>query len=148
MPFIENKKAGFDYEFLDTFEAGAELFGFEVKAIRKGMGNLEGARVMIRGGEAFLVGATVSPYQTKNTPDSYDPERTRKLLLNKKEISTLAGAESQKGLTIVPKKWYNRNRKVKLEVAVAKHKKKYDKRQTLKERDTKRQIERTLKNQY
>ena len=147
MAFIENKKIHLEYELLETFEAGAELFGFEVKAIKKGMGSLEGARIMVRGGEAFLVGASISPYQQKNTPPSYDPERSRRLLLNKKEIAQLADAESQKGLTIVPKKWYNTNRKVKLEIAVAKHKKKYDKRQTLKERDTKRAIERTLKNQ-
>lgn len=148
MAFIENKKARLEYEFLGTFEAGAELFGHEVKAIKKGMGNLEGARIMVRGGEAFLAGATISAYQQKNTPESYDPERTRRLLLNKKEIVELAGAEGQKGLTIVPIKWYNSKRKLKLEITVARHKKKYDKRQTLKERDTKRQIERTLKNEY
>lgn len=147
MAYIENKKARFDFEFLETFEAGVELLGHEVKAIRKGMGSLEGARIVVRGGEAFLVGATVSPYQTKNTPKSYDSERARRLLLNKKEIATIADAESKKGLTIIPIKWYNSNRKIKLEVAVARHKKKYDKRTALKERDEKRQIERTLKNQ-
>jgi SsrA-binding protein len=147
MAFIENKKVRLEYEFLETFSAGAELLGFEVKAIRNGMGSLEGARIMVRGGEAFLVSASISAYQQKNTPESYDPERTRKLLLNKKEIIALAGAEGEKGLTIVPVKWYNSNRKVKLELAIARHKKKYDKRQTLKERDTKRAIERTLKNQ-
>lgn len=147
MSFIENKKARLNFEILDTYEAGAELLGFEVKAIRSGMGNLEGARVMVRGGEAFLVGATITPYQVKNTPKSYDPERTRRLLLNKKELVTLAENEGKKGLTIVPIKWYNKNRKIKLEVAIARHKKKYDKRESLKARDTKRQIDRTLKNQ-
>jgi len=147
MAFIENKKARFEYEFLETLEAGAELFGFEVKAIRKGMGSLEGARILVRGGEAFLVGATVSSYQQKNTPASYEPERSRRLLLNRKEIETVASAEGKKGLTIIPLKWYNRGRKVKIEIAVAHHKKKYDKRAALKERDTKRDIERTLKNQ-
>lgn len=146
MSFIENKKARLEYEFLETYEAGASLSGHEVKAIKKGMGSLDGARVMVRGGEAFLVGASISPYQTKNTPDSYDTERSRRLLLNKKELIGLAEYEGQKGLTIVPIKWYNSNRKVKLEIAVARHKKKYDKRQTLKERDVKRDIERTLKN--
>jgi SsrA-binding protein len=148
MAFIENKKVRFDYELLEPLEAGAELYGHEVKAIKKGMGSLEGARVMIRGGEAFLVGATISPYQEKNTPDSYNPERSRRLLLTKKQIATLAGLESQKGLTIVPIKWYNSNKKVKIEISVARRKKKYDKRETLKARDTKRTIERTLKNQY
>lgn len=147
MALIENKKARLNFEILDTYEAGAELLGFEVKAIRNGMGNLEGAHVVVRGGEAFLVGATVTPYQVKNTPKSYDPERTRRLLLNKKELIVLAESEGQKGLTIVPIKWYNKSRKIKLEVAVARHKKKYDKRETLKERDTKRQIQRHLKNQ-
>ena len=147
MAFIETKKVRLEYELLETFESGAELFGYEVKAIKNGMGSLEGARVMVRGGEAFLVGATISPYQEKNTPDSYDTERSRRLLLNKKEIEQIAGAESKKGLTIVPIKWYNTNRRVKIEIAIARHKKKHDKRQTLKERDTKRQIERTLKNQ-
>lgn len=148
MAFIENKKARFDFEILDTFEAGAELFGHEVKAIKEHMGSLEGARVVVRGGEAYLVGARISPYQTNNTPKSYDPERSRKLLLSKKEIIEVASAESKKGLTLIPLKWYNTRRKVKLEVAVARHKKKYDKRSALKERDEKRAIERTLKNEY
>lgn len=148
MAFIENKKARFDFEILDTFEAGAELFGHEVKAIKEHMGSLEGARVVVRGGEAYLVGARVSPYQTNNTPKNYDPERSRKLLVSKKEIAELAAAESKKGLTLLPLKWYNNRRKVKLEIAVARHKKKYDKRATLKERDEKRAIQRTLKNEY
>lgn len=148
MALIENKKARFDFELLETYEAGAELFGFEVKALRNSMGNLEGARVVVRGGEAFLVGATISPYQQKNTPGHYDPERSRRLLLGKKEIAALADLESQRGLTLVPIKWYNNKRRVKLQIAVAKRKKKYDKRETLKKRDTKRQIDRTLKNEY
>lgn len=148
MALIENKKARFEYEILETHEAGAELFGFEVKAIRAGMGNLEGARVVVRGGEAFLVGATVSPYQQKNTPGSYEPGRSRRLLLTKKELEGLLATESQRGLTLVPIKWYSKNRRIKLEVGVGKRKKKYDKRATLKERDTKRHIDRTLKNEY
>lgn len=147
MAYIENKKARFDFEFLETFEAGVELLGHEVKAIRKGMGSLEGARVVVRGGEAFVIGAAISPYQTKNTPKSYDSERARRLLLNKKEIAGIADAEGKKGLTIIPIKWYNHKGKIKLEIAIARHKKKYDKRTALKERDTKRQIDRTLKNQ-
>jgi SsrA-binding protein len=148
MTLIENKKAHFDYEIVETYEAGASLVGHEVKALRAGKGSLEGARVGVRGGEAFLIGATIQPYQVGNTPKSYDPERTRKLLLSKKEIVTLADAEGQKGLTIVPLKWYNHNRKLKLAIAIARHKKKYDKRASLKERDTKREIGRTLKNEY
>lgn len=146
MAFIENKKARFDYDILETFEAGVELMGHEVKAIKKGMGSLEGARVVVRGGEAYLLGATITPYQTKNTPKGYDKERTRKLLLNRKEIAEIADAEGKKGLTVIPIKWYNKVRRLKLEVAVVRHKKKYDKRAVMKDRDEKRAIERTLKN--
>lgn len=147
MALIENKKAQFDFEILETHEAGVVLLGHEVKALRAGKGSLEGARVGVRGGEAFLIGATIQPYQVGNTPKDYDVERSRRLLLSKKEIATLASAEGQKGLTIIPLKWYNRNRKLKLAIAVARHKKKYDKRAALKERDTRREIDRSLKNQ-
>lgn len=145
MALVENKKARFDYEFLETYSAGVELFGFEVKALRAGKGTLAGARVVVRGGEAFLLGAGIQPYQEKNAPASYDPERARRLLLSRKEIATLAGAEGQRGLTIIPIKWYNKNSFLKLEIAVARHKKKHDKRSTLKKRDAKRHIDRTLK---
>ncbi len=142
---IRNKKASFDFELLETFEAGMELFGFEVKALRNKLGSLEGAYVVVRDNEAFLVGATIPPYQPSNTPKDYDPERTRRLLLSKKEIGTLAGAESQKGLTIVPISVYNAGRKLKLKLAIGKGKKKFDKRETIKSRESKRAIERTLK---
>ena len=144
---IHNKKASFDFELQDTFEAGLELLGIEVKSLRNKRGSLEGAHVVVRGGEAFLVGAPIPPYQPKNTPASYDPERTRKLLLKAKEIGELAGAESKKGLTIVPISVYNKNRKLKLQIAIARGKKKYDKRETLKARESKRTIERELKRQ-
>jgi SsrA-binding protein len=144
---LENKKARLDFEIIERMEAGMELFGYEVKALRAGKGMLAGARVVIRGKEAYLVGATIPPYQQRNTPTSYDPERSRRLLLSKKEIEELAGSEGQKGLTIVPLMVYNNNNRLKLEIAIAKHKKKYDKREALKERDSKRAIERSLKNQ-
>ncbi len=144
---IENKKARLEYEVLESFEAGMELFGFEVKALRSGKASLVGARVVVRGGEAYLVGATVSTYQEKNTPTSYDPERTRRLLMNKKEIAELAVKESQKGLTIIPLMVYNSSRRLKLQVAVVRHKNKHDKRETLKGREAKREIQRSLKNQ-
>jgi SsrA-binding protein len=144
---VENKKAGLEYEFLDTFEAGIVLSGFEVKSLRKGQGQLAGARVVVRAGEAFLIGAAIPPYQEKNTPKSYDPERSRKLLLSKGEIADLASQEGQKGLTILPIMVYNSNRKLKLRLAVARHKKKHDKREALKERDAKRSIRRSLKNE-
>jgi len=143
---IENRKARFDYDILETFEAGVELFGFEVKSVRKGQGSLVGAHIIIRGGEAFLVGATIPPYQEGNTPENYDPARNRRLLLTKKEIALLADKESQRGLTIVPLSVYNRSRKLKVGIAVARGKKKYDKRETIKKRDTDRDVRRTLKN--
>lgn len=145
---IKNKKAGFDYELLETYEAGIELFGYEVKALRQGKGKLDGAHVIVRGSEAFLVGASISPYQPSNTPASYDRERARRLLLSKKELAMLASRESQKGLTIVPLVVYNKGRNLKLEIAVARGKKKHDKREKVKERDTKRDIERILKSQH
>lgn len=147
-PLIENKKARLEYEFLETFDAGMELRGFEVKALRAGQGSLLGARAVVRGGEAYLVGSTIPPYQEKNTPTSYEPDRTRRLLMTKKEIATVASYEGQKGLTIIPVMVYNANRRLKLLLAVARHKKKHDKRATLKERDTRREIDRTLKNEY
>ncbi len=145
---VENKKARLEYEILESFEAGMELFGYEVKALRIGRASLVGARVVIRAGEAFLVGATISPYQEKNTPKSYDAERTRRLLLSRKEILDLESYEGKKGLTTIPIMVYNKRHRLKLQVAVARHKKKHDKREALKDRDTKRMIDRTLKNQY
>ncbi len=144
---IENKKARLEYEFLETFEAGISLFGFEVKSLRGGHGSIVGSRVLVRGGEAFLAGASIPPYQEKNAPKNYDPERSRRLLLGKKEIAELAAAEGQKRLTIIPVMVYNKNRHLKLQVAIARHKTKHDKRDTLKGRDAEREIRRTLKNE-
>ncbi|HYF12966.1 MAG TPA: SsrA-binding protein SmpB [Candidatus Paceibacterota bacterium] len=147
MALIENRKARMDYEILEEFEAGIELLGFEVKSLREGKAKLEGSHVVVRDGEAYVVGMVISPYQPANTPKEYDPNRTRKLLLTHKEINQLRGAEDQKGLTTVPVSVYNRGRILKLKVAIARGRKKYDKRAVLKERDTKREIDRTLKNQ-
>ena len=145
MSIIKHKKAHLDYEILEEYEAGLELEGHEVKSLRKGQGKLEGGHVIIRGGEAFLVGMSVPPYQVKNTPETYDPERTRKLLLTKKEIGELSGYEHQKGLTIVPISVYNKGRHLKIKVAVARGKKQRDRREDLKKKDTKRDIERLMK---
>lgn len=147
MSLIEHKKARFDYEILEEFEAGLELLGPEVKSLRAKQGKLEGSHVIVRGGEAYLVGASIPPYQPGNTPTDYDPARTRKLLLTKKEIASLLKHEGQKGLTIVPLRVYNKGRHLKLALGVARGRKKYDKRAVLKERDTKRDIDRSLKNQ-
>jgi len=146
MALVQNKKATFNYELLDTFEAGAALLGTEVKSIRKGQGSLDGAHVVIRGEEAFLVGSTIPPFQQANAPDDYDPERPRKLLLSKKELAALHYGSEQQGLTIVPLKWYNNGRNLKLEIALARGKKKFDKREKIKKRDVDRDLGRSLKN--
>ncbi len=144
MALIRNKKVGFNYELLDRFEAGIKLLGFEVKSLKKGQGSLEGAFVIVRGGEVFLTGANIPAYQPANAPKSYDPEHPRKLLLNKREIDKLAGAEGQKGLTIVPISVYTKGNKIKLEIAIAKGKKKHDKRESIKKKDMARDSAREM----
>ncbi len=146
MNLIEHKKVRLEYELLEEYEAGLELLGLEVKSLRARHGKLEGAHIVVRDGEAYLVGATIPPYQPSNTPKEYDPARTRKLLLTQKEITALSGFEGQKGLTIVPISVYNKGSNLKLRIAVARGRKQYDKRAVLKERDSKREISRTLKN--
>ncbi len=145
--FIKNRKASFDFEHLDTFEAGAVLTGHEVKAIRKGMGKLESAYVKIIDGEAWLLGASISPYQAANTPQSYDPEQARKLLLSQKQLARLERETTANRLTIVPISWYSSKQYIKLKIALARGKKKSDKRESIKQRDVKRDIDRTLKSQ-
>lgn len=145
MALIENGQARFDYSFHEEMEAGLELFGFEVKSLRAKLGSLKGARVVARGGEAYLVGASIPAWQTANAPKSYDSGRTRRLLLNRKEIARIASAEGEKGLTIIPISVYSKHRKLKLGIAIARGKKKHDKRLTIRAREEKRRIERTLK---
>lgn len=140
-----NRRAYFDYEILQTYEAGIELFGFEVKAVKAGRMNLAGAFAVTRNNEAWLLNATIAPYQAKNTPTDYDPGRSRRLLLHKAQIKELIGAASQKGLTIVPLKVYTKRNRVKLLIGLARHKKKADKREVIKQREAAREIERTLK---
>ncbi len=138
---VFNKKATFNYEITDTVEAGIELFGFEVKSLRLGQGSLDGSYVTIRGGEAFVVGMQVSPFQPKNIPADYNPKRDRRLLLTKEEINSLAGAK----LTIVPISVYNSGRKIKVKVGLAQSKKKFDKRETIKKRETDREVRREFR---
>ena len=145
MSLVQNKKAYFNYEILEKYEAGIELFGFEVKSLKNSQASLEGAHVAIRGNEAYVTGMHISPYQPKNMPNDYDPIRNRRLLLTKKEIDKLAGAEGQKGLTIVPLSVYNKGRKLKIEIAIVRGKKKYDKREVIKKRDTEREVRREIK---
>jgi SsrA-binding protein len=145
--YLSHKKAHFDYEVLKTYEAGLMLLGHEVKSIRANRGKLEGGFVIIRGGEAFLVGVNLNPYQPKNLAKKHDPERARKLLLSKKELEEIERQTETQGLTAIPLQLYNHGRHIKLKLAVVKGKKKHDKRETIKARDTKRDIERILKTQ-
>lgn len=145
--YLTNSKARFDYDILNTYEAGLVLAGHEVKAIRAGKGKLTGGYVVVRGKEAYLVGININAYQPKNTPKGYDPERPRKLLLSKKELQEIEQSTEKNRLTAIPLSLYNKGQKLKLELAVVRGKQKHDKRESIKERDTKRQIERTLKSQ-
>lgn len=145
MAFVTNKKAHFNYEILEKFEAGIELLGFEVKAIKNNQGSLDGAHVSVRGGEAFLLGFDLPPYQMKNTPADYERARTRKLLLTKKEIVRIGEEGSKKGVAVIPLSIFGKGRKLKIDIALARGKKKFDKRETIKKRDTDREIRREMK---
>lgn len=142
--YAENKNASFQYEIVKTFDAGLSLLGPEVKSIQKSLLDLKGSVVLIRGGSAYWVGANIQPYQAKNMPKDYLSDRPRQLLLNKKEIEELIGATSGKKLTIVPLLVYNKNNRVKLKIALARHRKKSDKRQAIKKRETKKLIKKVL----
>ncbi|MCK6462309.1 MAG: SsrA-binding protein SmpB [Candidatus Pacebacteria bacterium] len=146
---LENKKAYFDYEIMEKFQAGLELLGWEVKSLRNKQGSLAGSRVIIRGGEAFLVGASVSPYQPKNiasgSAKAGEENRTIKLLLTKKELNYLAGKAEEKGLTLIPLKIFTLGKKLKLELALVRGKKKFEKREKIKKRETERNVRRLMK---
>jgi len=145
MSLVENKKVRFDYDLLEEFEAGIKLTGMEVKSLKNKRGSLVGAHVGIRGNEAFLLNAEIPPYQNNNAPVDYDPRRARKLLLTKKELGKLVEYDNTKGLTLVPISVYNKDRSLKLSFAVAKGKRKYDKRETIKRREADREMGRSLK---
>lgn len=142
---IHNHKAGFNYEFIEKYMAGIELIGQEVRSIRSGHGSLEGSYVVVRGGEAFLINSEIPFYQPNNiSTESYEPRRNRKLLLTKKELAGLAG-QDKRGLTIVPLAMYNMGKKIKIEIALAKGKKSFDKRESIKKRESDRDVQRTLR---
>jgi SsrA-binding protein len=145
MALVEYKKAFLKYAPLEEFAAGIELIGTEVKALRSRLGSLDGSRVVVRGGEAFIVGMTIPPYQPANSNKNYDPERPRRLLLTKKEIASMLAAESKKGLTIVPLEVYTSKNLLKVRVAIVRGKGKEDRREDLKKRDALREAERALK---
>jgi SsrA-binding protein len=145
MVLLEYKKAHLKYAVLESYQAGLSLEGSEVKALRSKLGSLDGSRVVIRAGEAWLVGATIPPYQMANVKKGYDPERSRRLLLTKPELQDLANAESKKGLTIVPLEVYTNNRNIKIRIAIVRGKGKGDKREDIKKKDALRDSERELK---
>jgi SsrA-binding protein len=143
--FAENKAAGFGIEILEKYRAGLVLIGQEVKSIRSGKMGLKGSYVVFKGNELFLVGANVPAYQPKNSPKDYNPERSRKLLLQKDEINRLIGKSKEKGLTLLPLMVYTNAATIKLEFGIAKRLKKFDKREKIKKADAKREMDRTLK---
>ena len=142
----ENRKVYFNYEIIETFEAGIELRGFEVKSIKASRANLTGAFATIKGDEIWLTNADIPPYQPKNTPADYDPTRSRRLLLKKSEIKYLTGKMTSERLTVVPLKLYNKGGRIKVEIGLARSKKKTDQREELKRRAVEREIGRSLKN--
>ncbi|MEK7146823.1 MAG: SsrA-binding protein SmpB [Patescibacteria group bacterium] len=139
-----NKRAGFEYEILETYEAGIALKGFEVKSVKSGRIGISGAYAVIKNNEAWLINADIPPYQPKNTPADYDPKQTRRLLLRKEEIKTLIGRTQEKGLTLTPLKVYIKKGRIKLEIGLGKSRKKADKRQVIKKREIKREIKKAF----
>ena len=146
MNLSENKKALFDYEILEKMEAGLVLAGYETKSVKAGQASLKGSFVTFHGKDAYVTNMHISRYKPAGPMPDYEPEKSRRLLLHKKEISYLRGKSQEKGLTIVPIRVYTKNRFVKIELAIARGKKHYDKRETLKKRAVEREIKRTLKN--
>jgi len=140
-----NRKAGFDYFIETQFEAGLVLEGWEVKSLRAGKVNLSDAHVIIKHGEAFLLGAQINPLMTASTHSIPDPTRTRKLLLNQKELNQLIGSVERQGYTIVPLSLYWKKNKIKMKIALAKGKKEHDKRDSVKDREWQRDRSRIMK---
>lgn len=141
-----NRKATHEYFIEERFEAGIQLEGWEVKSLRAGRAQLDQGYVLLRNMEVFLFGAQITPLPTVSTHFEPDPQRTRKLLLNHKEIKKLVGSVERKGYTLVPLSLYWKNNRVKLSIGLAKGKKQHDKRESLKERDWERQKQRLFKN--
>lgn len=141
----DNRQARFLYEILETYEAGIQLVGTEVKSIREGKVNLKDGYGLIRNGEAWLINVHISPYERSGEYFNHDPRRTRKLLLNRREINKLIGQVEQKGLTLVPLKIYFKNSRVKIALGLGKGKKLHDKRESLKRRQDERDMARAMK---
>jgi len=141
----QNRKARFLYEILETYEAGIQLIGTEVKSIRAGRVNLQDGYALIRQGEVWLINVNISPYEATGAYFNHDPKRTRKLLLHRQEISKLIGKTEQKGLTLVPLKVYLKKGLVKVQIGLAKGKKLHDKRETIKRREDQKEMQRVVK---
>ena len=148
MKKVINKKSKFEYNILEKFEAGLVLTGPEVKSVKTGQINLKGSYVTIKHKpktEVFLINAHISKYKPAGLQPDYDPTRSRKLLLHRKEINKLIGKMKEKGLTIVPLSVYTKHNRIKLEFGIGRGKKKFEKKDTIKKRETKRKIERAMK---
>jgi SsrA-binding protein len=145
MSIVSNKKATLNYEVLDTFEGGIELLGHEVKSIRAGKIKFEGAYIIIKDNEVFLKNAEIFPYQANNVPKNFDGTRLIKILVSKKEILRLTNKTEKDGLSLIPLSIYNKGTKLKLDFALAKGKKKHDKRQDIKKREDNIEILRVIK---
>jgi len=142
---IENKKVAFNYQILEKFEAGIVLKGFEVKAVKSGKANIRSGFVVFKKGEPVLININIAPYQKGNVPKGYDPKRPRTLLLKKREIKYLIGKSQEKGLTLLPTRLYIKGGKIKVEIALCKGKKKFDKREKIKKREIEREMKREIK---
>ncbi len=145
MSIVSNKKATLNYDVLDKFEGGLELLGFEVKAIRAGKIKFEGAYVIIKDNQVFLKNAEIFPYQANNVPKNFDGHRLLKILVRKKEILQLTNKVEKEGLTLIPLSIFNKGTKLKLDFALARGKKKHDKRQDIKKREDNIEILRVIK---
>lgn len=143
---VQNKRARFDYQLLDHFEAGIVLSGWEVKALREGKAQLTDSYVLMKDGEAWLLGAQITPLNTASTHFVTDPQRTRKLLLNRRELAKILAATAQKGQTCVCTRLYWKKHLVKADIALARGKQSHDKRDTQKDRDWDRQKQRIVRN--
>lgn len=144
MEAIQNKRAYFDYEILETFEAGLELLGTEVQSIKHGRMTLSSTYVLLRDRQPMLFNADIPPYQPKNAPKDYNPTRTRRLLLTAKEIQYLTGKIEERGLTLVPLKVYTKHQRIKVLVGLAKSRKEHDKREAIKKREDWKQIRKDI----
>jgi SsrA-binding protein len=141
----DNRQARYLYEILETYEAGVELTGTEVKSIRAGRVNLKDGYALLRNGEAWLINVHISPYQASGQYFNHEPRRTRKLLLHRKEINRLIGQVEQKGLTLIPLKMYFKRGWIKVSIGLAKGKKIHDKRESVKRREDQREMARAIK---